>query len=127
MYDLRLAHYLIMGDVTAMWHSTQPETNAMFLLRRSNYVITVDVPISISTLIDVCIDICVMMSSDLYALADPGGAASMPPQQDPFLSFSHTFLPKSVCIGGQHSHQWEILDPPLVQDVQSLFLQTCPI
>ena len=37
-----------------------------------------------------------------FTLADPGGAASAhPPQQDPFLSFSHTFSPKSVCVGGQ--------------------------
>ena len=52
------------------------------------------------------------------ALADPGGAAvhaPPPPQQDQFLSFSHTFLPKSVCIGGWRPPppQREILDPPL--------------
>ena len=36
------------------------------------------------------------------SLADPGGAAgARPPQQDPFLSFSHMFLPKSVCVGGR--------------------------
>ena len=45
-----------------------------------------------------------------------------PPQQDPFLSFSHMFLLKSVRIGGRHPSngsvppppQWEILDPPLI-------------
>ena len=43
-----------------------------------------------------------------------------PPQQDPFLSFSHTFSSKSVCIRGQRPPrpmgrrpQQEILDPPL--------------
>ena len=45
-----------------------------------------------------------------------------PPQQDPFLSFSHTFLPKSVHVRGQRPPsppmgrrppQREILDPPL--------------
>ena len=42
-----------------------------------------------------------------------------PPQQDPFLSFSHTFLLKNVCAGGWHPPngsappQWEILDLPL--------------
>ena len=49
-------------------------------------------------------------------LADPGGAAgARPPQQDQFLSFLHTFLPKSVRIGGWHPPppQREILDPPL--------------
>ena len=30
-----------------------------------------------------------------------GGALPAPPQQDQFLLFSHTFLPKSVCVGGQ--------------------------
>ena len=45
--------------------------------------------------------------------------AHAPPQQDQFLSFSHTFLPKSVCVGGwcppngSAPPQWEILDPPL--------------
>ena len=35
-------------------------------------------------------------------LAGPGGCHQhAPPQQDPFLLFSHTFLPKSVCIGGR--------------------------
>ena len=35
------------------------------------------------------------------SLADPGGhRRRAPPQQDQFLSFSHTFLPKSVCVGG---------------------------
>ena len=34
-------------------------------------------------------------------LVDPGGAVGAPPpQQDPFLSFAHTFLLKSVRIGG---------------------------
>ena len=54
-------------------------------------------------------------------LADPGGrrrrARSPPPQQDQFLLFSHTFLPKSVRIGGWRPPppppQREILDPPL--------------
>ena len=35
------------------------------------------------------------------SLADPGGAAGAPPQQDPILSFSHTFLPKSTHVGGR--------------------------
>ena len=48
------------------------------------------------------------------SLADPGGCCQcMPPQQDPFLSFSHTFLPKSVRVGGWCPPQWEILDLPL--------------
>ena len=34
------------------------------------------------------------------SLADPGGAAGAPPQQDPFLLFSHTFSPKSVHVRG---------------------------
>ena len=43
-----------------------------------------------------------------------------PPQQDQFLSFLHTFLPKSVRIGGwrpptgRRPPQREILDPPLI-------------
>ena len=44
----------------------------------------------------------------------------VPPQQDPFLLLLHTFLPKSVHIGGWCPPQWvgtpprwEILDPPL--------------
>ena len=43
-----------------------------------------------------------------------------PPQQDPILSFSHMFLPKSTHIGGRHPPtarrppQREILDPPLI-------------
>ena len=57
----------------------------------------------------------------IKALADPGGCRwRAPPQQDQFLSFSHTFLPKSVCVRGwcpppmgQCPPQWEILDPPL--------------
>ena len=49
------------------------------------------------------------------ALADPGGrrGAHPPPQQDQFLSFSHTFSPKSVRVGGWCPPQREILDPPL--------------
>ena len=41
-----------------------------------------------------------------------------PPQRDPILSFSHTFLPKNARIGGRRPSptdrrppQWEILDP----------------
>ena len=34
-----------------------------------------------------------------YPLADPGGRRRhAPPQQDQFLSFLHTFSPKSVCV-----------------------------
>ena len=40
--------------------------------------------------------------------------APPPPQQDPFLSFSHMFLLKSVRIGGRRPPQREILDPPLL-------------
>ena len=48
-----------------------------------------------------------------------------PPQQDPILSFSHVFPPKSGCIGGQVSTppnglappQWEILDPQLEANI----------
>ena len=49
-------------------------------------------------------------------LADPGGAPRRPPpQQDQFLSFSHTFSLKSVRVGGwRPPPQREILDPPLV-------------
>ena len=56
-------------------------------------------------------------------LADPGGAAgARAPQQDQFLSFSHTFLPKSmhrrlVPPNGLVPPQWEILDPPLHDQV----------
>ena len=51
-------------------------------------------------------------------LADPGGADSVRPQQDPILSFSHIFLPKSMRVRGRRPHgsvapQQEILDPPL--------------
>ena len=35
-----------------------------------------------------------------------GGTAGTPPQQDPFLLFSHTFLLKSVHIRGWHPPQW---------------------
>ena len=37
--------------------------------------------------------------------------ASLLPQQDPILSFSHVFLPKSAPVGGQRPPQREILDP----------------
>ena len=54
-------------------------------------------------------------------LADPGGRRRRaPPQQDQFLSFSHMFLLKSVCVrgwcppNGSAPPQREILDPPLV-------------
>ena len=41
-----------------------------------------------------------------------GGAASAPPpQQDPILLFSHTFLPKSICIEGRRP-QWVGAPPP---------------
>ena len=40
------------------------------------------------------------LKSETYSLADPGGAAARAPQQDQFLSFSHTFSPKSVRIRG---------------------------
>ena len=49
-----------------------------------------------------------------------GATGTPPPQQDPFLPFSHTFLPKSVCVRGWRTPQWvgapqrEILDLPLV-------------
>ena len=52
----------------------------------------------------------------------PPGSAPVPPQQDPFLSFLHTFLLKSVHVRGWHPPpmgrcppQWEILDPPLIR------------
>ena len=32
----------------------------------------------------------------------PPARPNPPPEQDPFLSFSHTFLPKSACVRGQH-------------------------
>ena len=60
------------------------------------------------------------------SLADPGGRRRRPPppppppQQDQFPSFSHTFLLKSVPIGGWHPPngsvppQWKILDLPLL-------------
>ena len=64
---------------------------------------------------------CIKVYQPMISLADPGGALLVhaPPQQDQFHSFSHMFLPKSVCIGGWHPPnrsvppQWEILDPPL--------------
>ena len=49
-------------------------------------------------------------------------AAHAPPQQDQFLSFSHTFSLKSVSVGGWRPPngsappQREILDPPLVMN-----------
>ena len=48
--------------------------------------------------------------------------ARTPPKQDPILSFSHPFLPKSAHVGGQcpptapYPPQWEILDPLLIAD-----------
>ena len=39
--------------------------------------------------------------------------AHAPPQQDPILSFSHMFLPKSTHVGGRCPPPREILDPPL--------------
>ena len=33
-------------------------------------------------------------------LADPGGTAGVPPQQDPILLFSHMFSPKSIHVRG---------------------------
>ena len=43
------------------------------------------------------------------------------PHKDPFLSFSHTFLPKSVRVRGCHPPQGEILDPPLaISDALSM-------
>ena len=51
--------------------------------------------------------------------APPAPPPPPPPQQDPFLSFLHTFLPKSVRIGGWRPPTgWRppptgILDPPL--------------
>ena len=52
----------------------------------------------------------------MYSLADPGGCCQHKPplQQDPFLLFLHTFLLKSVRVGGRHPPQQEILDLPLV-------------
>ena len=40
---------------------------------------------------------------ETFALVDPGGCRwhAPPPQQDPFLLFLHTFLPKSVRVRGQ--------------------------
>ena len=35
------------------------------------------------------------------SLADPGGRRRRPPQQNPFLSFLHMFLLKSVRVGGR--------------------------
>ena len=46
-----------------------------------------------------------------------------PPQQDQFLSFSHTFSPKSVRIGGWRPPQREILDPPLIF-IKSFYFQS---
>ena len=37
--------------------------------------------------------------------APPAPPPPPPPQQDQFLSFLHTFLPKSVCVGGWCPHQ----------------------
>ena len=45
-------------------------------------------------------------------LADPGGAAARAPQQDQFLSFSHTFSPKSVRIGGWRPPPQRVGAPP---------------
>ena len=42
------------------------------------------------------------LKSETYSLADPGAPRRAPPQQDQFLSFSHTFSPKSVRIRGWH-------------------------
>ena len=56
------------------------------------------------------------------SLTDPRGdaAGACSRQQDPILSFLHTFLPKSTCVRGQPPQQLggppqrEILDPPLI-------------
>ena len=67
-------------------------------------------------------------------MADPGGVAGAPPpQQDPILSFSHMFSPKSTHVGGRRPPppQREILDPPLnsVQIMKStkdvIYVMTC--
>ena len=48
------------------------------------------------------------------SVPEPGGTASVLPQWDPILSFSCTFLPKSIRIGGWDPPlQREILDSPL--------------
>ena len=55
------------------------------------------------------------------SLADLGGGVpgARHPLQDPILSLSHKFSPKSAHVGGPHPPngstppQWEILDPPL--------------
>ena len=46
--------------------------------------------------------LCIVYKLPTDALADPGGAAGAPPQQDQFLSFLHMFSPKSVRITGWH-------------------------
>ena len=70
----------------------------------------------------------IVLLCQVYRSVDIGGSrggappAHAPPQQNQFLSFSHTFLPKSVPIGGWHPPngsappQWDILDPPLVDN-----------
>ena len=62
------------------------------------------------------------MKYQALTLADPGGAPQrVPPQQDQFLSFSHTFLLKSVRVrgwrppNGSAPPQQEILDLPLIK------------
>ena len=67
-----------------------------------------------------------MFIQSVRALVDPGrGRRRTPPQQDQFLSFSHTFLPKSVCVRGWCPPnrlvppQREILDLPLTLHVTS--------
>ena len=56
-----------------------------------------------------------------------GATGACPPQQDQFLSFSHMFSPKCVCVRGwcppatgrrPPPPQREILDPPLRTDTQ---------
>ena len=49
-----------------------------------------------------------------------------PPQQDQFLSFSHTFSLKSVHVRGWRPPQWEILDLPLGM-VQGLCMLATPV
>ena len=69
-------------------------------------------------------------SPHLHILHNPhhGHCQRMPSQQDPILSFSHTYLPKSARVRGLHASQWlgtphpqwEILDLPLISTLSKM-------
>ena len=69
-----------------------------FVLCLFSFVIVSD----ILYLASVCIFAYVSLTKKRHPLADPGAPPACAPQQDPILSFSHVFLPKSVRVGDWH-------------------------